>query len=30
MWGFRECHIMPDLLLIYKKEQNILVLTCMV
>ncbi|MCL1887817.1 MAG: type II toxin-antitoxin system YafQ family toxin [Kiritimatiellaeota bacterium] len=25
--GYRECHILPDWLLIYKKEQNILVLT---
>ncbi len=26
--GFRECHIKPDLLLIYKKQNDILVLTC--
>lgn len=25
--GFRECHITPDWLLIYKKEKNILILT---
>ena len=25
--GFRECHIQPDWLLIYKIEKNILVLT---
>jgi mRNA interferase YafQ len=25
---FRECHVKPDLLLIYKKESNILVFTC--
>lgn len=25
---FRECHIKPDLLLIYQKQENILVLTC--
>ena len=25
--GFRECHIMPDWLLIYKQEEDILVLT---
>jgi len=25
--GFRECHILPDWLLIYKIEKNILVLT---
>ena len=25
--GFRECHITPDWLLIYKKEDDILVLT---
>jgi len=25
--GFRECHISPDWLLIYKKEEDILVLT---
>ncbi|MDR0579427.1 MAG: type II toxin-antitoxin system YafQ family toxin [Campylobacteraceae bacterium] len=24
----RECHISPDVLLIYKKEDNILILTC--
>lgn len=27
--GFRECHIKPDLLLIYKKEERILILTCL-
>lgn len=27
--GFRECHIKPDLLLIYKKEEDILILTCL-
>jgi mRNA interferase YafQ len=27
--GFRECHITPDWLLIYKKEEGILVLTLM-
>jgi addiction module toxin, relE/stbE family len=26
--GFRECHIKPDLLLIYKKQNEILLLTC--
>ncbi len=26
--GYRECHIKPDLLLIYKKDKDILVLTC--
>ena len=26
--GFRECHIKPDLLLIYKKENNALILLC--
>lgn len=25
--GFRECHIKPDLLLIYKKEERVLILT---
>ena len=25
---FRECHVKPDLLLIYKKENSILVFTC--
>lgn len=25
--GFRECHIKPDLLLIYKKQNEILLLT---
>ena len=25
--GFRECHITPDWLLVYKKEEGILVLT---
>ena len=26
--GFRECHIKSDLLLIYKKQNEILLLTC--
>ena len=26
--GFRECHIKPDLLLIYKKENKALILVC--
>ena len=26
--GYRECHIMPDLLLVYKKFDDILVLVC--
>ena len=26
--GFRECHIKPDLLLIYKKENDSLILVC--
>lgn len=26
--GFRECHIKPDLLLIYQKDKHILILTC--
>ncbi len=26
--GFRECHIKPDLLLIYKKENRTLILVC--
>lgn len=26
--GFRECHIKPDLLLIYKKKEDVLILTC--
>lgn len=26
--GFRECHIKPNLLLIYKKEERILILSC--
>ena len=26
--GYRECHIEPDLLLIYKKQEDILVLVC--
>lgn len=26
--GFRECHIKPNLLLIYKKEEHILLLSC--
>ena len=25
---FRECHIKPDLLLIYKKKEEVLILTC--
>lgn len=25
---FRECHIKPDLLLIYQKQEDILILTC--
>ena len=25
--GFRECHILPDWLLIYRKEEEILILT---
>lgn len=25
---FRECHIKPDLLLIYKKKEDVLILTC--
>lgn len=25
---YRECHIKPDLLLIYKKQDDILILTC--
>ncbi|TXJ42768.1 type II toxin-antitoxin system YafQ family toxin [Brachyspira aalborgi] len=25
---FRECHIKPDLLLIYKKKDEVLILTC--
>lgn len=28
MSGYRECHIKPDLLLVYKKDEDILVLTC--
>lgn len=27
--GCRECHILPDLLLIYKKDNDILVLVCL-
>ena len=27
--SFRECHIKPDLLLIYKKEERVLILTCL-
>ncbi len=27
--GFRECHIKPDLLLIYKKEKRISILICL-
>lgn len=26
--AFRECHIKPDLLLIYQKQDDILILTC--
>ncbi|TQR61566.1 type II toxin-antitoxin system YafQ family toxin [Campylobacter troglodytis] len=26
--GFRECHLRPNLLLIYKKQEQILLLTC--
>ncbi|TLD83231.1 type II toxin-antitoxin system YafQ family toxin [Helicobacter sp. MIT 11-5569] len=26
--GYRECHIKPDLLLIYKKQRGVLILTC--
>ena len=26
--GFRECHILPDLLLIYEKDDGILLLHC--
>jgi mRNA interferase YafQ len=26
--GFRECHIKPNLLLIYKKQEQILLLNC--
>lgn len=26
--GFRECHILPDLLLIYKKDKATLLLSC--
>lgn len=26
--GYRECHINPDWLLIYKKDNNVMVLTC--
>lgn len=26
--GYRECHIKPDLLLIYKKQEEVLILTC--
>lgn len=28
MSRYRECHIKPDLLLVYKKDKDILVLTC--
>lgn len=28
MRGYRECHIRNDVLLIYKKEQDILIMTC--
>lgn len=27
--GYRECHIKPNLLLIYKKEERVLILTCL-
>lgn len=27
--GFRECHLMPDLLLIYKKQGDKLILYCL-
>ena len=27
--GYRECHIKPNLLLIYKKEKRVLILTCL-
>ncbi len=26
--GLRECHVRPDLLLVYKKEREMLILTC--
>ncbi|MBS9782494.1 MAG: type II toxin-antitoxin system YafQ family toxin [Arcobacter sp.] len=26
--GYRECHIKPDLLLVYKKQDDVLLLTC--
>lgn len=26
--GYKECHIKPDLLLIYKKQKEVLILTC--
>lgn len=26
--GFRDCHIKSDLVLVYKKDKNILILTC--
>ena len=26
--GYRECHIKPDLLLVYKIDKNLLILTC--
>ena len=26
--GYRECHIKPDLLLIYQRQEKILILTC--
>ncbi len=26
--NFRECHVKPDLLLIYQKQEKLLVLTC--
>lgn len=27
--GYKECHIKPDLLLIYKKQNDTLILTCL-
>lgn len=27
--GCRDCHIKPDLVLVYKKEDDILILTCL-
>lgn len=26
--GFRECHILPNLLLIYQKQESLLILSC--